>query len=204
MAMVRVKPSKARREERSTIWRMPEWSTRRRRTTGGTARKKPRAAGKRGPLRSTYMPMKGAEKLGRTKGRKMSPAPKEFQPKRFATRRGRVASQLVMSRDCAREHHIADRRRREERRVRAGGIKRLMEGCTTDEAAVSSPDGLCNCEFVKVADRSFEAWIPSSRDALATVVSAGGSSATAHCRAIFFSIRSKRKMISRTIMPNER
>lgn len=156
MAIVRVKPNKARRDERSTIWWVPEWSTRRRSTTGGMARKKPRAAGSRGPFRSTYMPMKGAEKLGRTKGRNISPAPREFQPKSLATRSGRVASQLVIRMDCTREHQRADSRRREERRVRAGGIKRLIEGCSTDEAAVLSPDALCNSDSM-IADRSIGA-----------------------------------------------
>ncbi len=34
--------------------------------------------------------------LGRIKGRKISPAPREDQPKRSCTRRGRTASQAVM------------------------------------------------------------------------------------------------------------
>lgn len=57
-----------------------------------------------------------------------------------------MASQLVIRIDCTREHQRADSSRREERRVRAGGIRRLMEGCSTDEAAVLSPDGLCNSD----------------------------------------------------------
>lgn len=205
--MVSVKPRRASSAESNTIWRMPEWSTRRRSTTGGMERKNPRAAGSRGPFRSTYIPTKGPEKLGRTKGKKIRPAPKESQPKSFATRRGRVASQLVIKIDCAREHQRADKRRREERRVRTGGIKRLIEGCSTDEAAVASsstPGGICTSDPTN-ADRSVcEAWFPSSRDILVTITSAGGSSSTVHCRAVFFSIRSKRKMISKAIMPKER
>ena len=136
-----------------------------------TERRKPRVAGKRGPLRSMYMPTKGARKLGRTKARNIRPAPMEFQPNSLDTRRGRVASQLVINKACTRVHQRAESRRREERRVRAGGIVRflLVEGCCTDEAAAAAaaaaffsssssplpPGGFCDSNSVN-ADRWVE------------------------------------------------
>lgn len=157
--------------------------------------------------------MRGERNEGMKMARKTSPAPMEDQWKVCCTNRGMTESKAVMSPPCTTQPQRATRRRREARRVNTGGYldARLTAGggvppcCEVCGARV----GLWPPCFSSrsTADEMFGA-VPSgfSSSLLGLcpshdVLSGSSTSSTCHCRAIFFSIRASRSIISKNISP---